>query len=91
MKRSMTMNWGSVQKLKRSIRAQSYPGALYQRFDILLVILWVKLRRWLAVLAQLGKQCLGLLQVGGVKAFGEPTIDFGQQRSGFCLSALSLP
>ena len=35
------------------------------------------------------QQCLGLLEVGGVKALGEPAIDRGKQR--FDMLALLLP
>jgi hypothetical protein len=40
---------------------------------------------------QLFKQRLGLLQVGGVKAFGEPAVDGLDQVSGFIPFALLLP
>src|SRR5215471_10066603 len=42
-------------------------------------------------LLQLRQQRLGLLQVGGVKAFGEPGIDGRQQLPSFCALALALP
>src|SRR5262245_4838793 len=37
------------------------------------------------------KQRLGLLQVGGIKAFGEPAIALLQQRAGFDALVLALP
>jgi len=37
------------------------------------------------------QQCLGLLEVGGVKAFGEPAIDRRQQLAGFVDLILLLP
>jgi hypothetical protein len=37
------------------------------------------------------QQRLGLLEVGGVKALGEPAVDRRQQRMGFGLLALLLP
>ena len=40
---------------------------------------------------QLLQQCLGLLQVGGVKALGEPAVDRRQQLAGFGPLALLLP
>ena len=40
---------------------------------------------------QLGQQSFGLLQVGGVKALGEPAVDRRQQRARFVPLALLLP
>jgi hypothetical protein len=37
------------------------------------------------------EECLGLLQVSGVKALGEPVVDLPQQLSGFLAFALALP
>src|SRR5262245_15292852 len=37
------------------------------------------------------KQRLGLLEVGGIKAFGEPVIDLLQQCTGFDALTLALP
>ena len=37
------------------------------------------------------QQCLGLLQIGGVKALGEPGVDRCQQLTGFDALALLLP
>src|SRR4029450_6169131 len=37
------------------------------------------------------KQRLGLLQVGGIKAFGEPVIDWREQRAGFDALIRALP
>jgi len=45
----------------------------------------------LPVLAQLFQQRLGLLQILGVKPFGEPLIDRSEQCAGFRGLALSLP
>ena len=42
-------------------------------------------------LCQRLQQCLGLLQVGGVKPFGKPAIDRRQQFVGFPVLALLLP
>src|SRR5262245_8997966 len=40
---------------------------------------------------QLIEQCPGLLQVGGVKPFGEPVVDLGQELAGFSALVLLLP
>jgi hypothetical protein len=40
---------------------------------------------------QLLQQCLGVLEVGGVKALGELAIDQGQQLAGFITLVLALP
>jgi hypothetical protein len=40
---------------------------------------------------ELGQQAFGLLQIGGVEAFGEPAVDRGQQLAGGGLLALLLP
>jgi hypothetical protein len=40
---------------------------------------------------QLFEQRLGLLQVGGVKALGEPAVDWGQQLARLITLALLLP
>src|SRR5215472_12671159 len=37
--------------------------------------------------SQFVQQCLGLLEVGGVEAFGEPVVDFGQHRVRFVAAA----
>ena len=37
------------------------------------------------------KQCLGVLQVRGVKAFGEQAVDWGQQPVRFCTLAFLPP
>ena len=42
-------------------------------------------------LRQRVQQCLGLLQVGGVKALGEPAVDRGQQLTRLAALALVLP
>src|SRR5216683_2628744 len=39
---------------------------------------------------QLVEQCLGVLEVGGVEAFGEPAVDFGEHRSRFIAAALAV-
>jgi len=54
------------------------------------------LGRWLItsalpVLGQFVQQRLGLLQILGVKPFGEPVVDFGQQLVSFFFLALLLP
>jgi hypothetical protein len=41
--------------------------------------------------SQLIEQCLGVLQVGGVEALGEPAIDRCQQRMRLCALALVMP
>jgi hypothetical protein len=43
------------------------------------------------ILCQFLQQRLGLLEVGGVKAFGEPTVDWRQQCMRFGALALLLP
>jgi hypothetical protein len=48
-------------------------------------------KRYGLVLRQLVEQRLGLLQVGGVKALGEPTEDRCQDEPGFHRLALPLP
>ena len=40
---------------------------------------------------QLLQQCLRLLEVGGVKPFGEPPVDWCQEVTGFLTFALLLP
>ena len=40
---------------------------------------------------QLGNQRLGLLQVRGIKAFSEPSVDVGQELVGCLAFALTLP
>jgi len=42
-------------------------------------------------LRQCVQQCLRLLQVGGVKALGEPAVDWCQEAMGFLTFALLLP
>ncbi len=42
-------------------------------------------------MAQFFQQRFRLLQVFGIKAFGEPAVDLGQQLPGFVLLALLLP
>ena len=37
---------------------------------------------------QLVEQCLGVLEIGGVEALGEPTVDFGEHRARFVATAL---
>ena len=54
------------------------------------------LGRWLItsalpILGQFVQQRLGLLQILGVKAFGEPAVNLGQHLSGFVLLTLPLP
>src|SRR4029453_18825471 len=44
-----------------------------------------------AMSQQLIEQRLGLLQVGRVKALGEPAVDLGEQLAGFSTLALGLP
>ena len=39
--------------------------------------------------AQLLEQRLGVLQIGGVEAFGEPAVDLGEHRARFVAEALS--
>ena len=41
----------------------------------------------LALMAQLVEQRLGILQVGGVEAFGEPVVDFGEYCAGLATAA----
>ena len=41
-------------------------------------------------LRQRAQQCLCLLQVSGVKALGEPAVDWRQQRAGFGTLTLAL-
>jgi len=38
--------------------------------------------------AKLLEQCLGVLQIGGVEAFREPVVDFGEHRASFISLAL---
>src|SRR2546422_7366399 len=45
----------------------------------------------LLVSSQFFQQCLGLLQVFGIKPFGEPAVDLGQQLAGFVLLVLTPP
>src|SRR5262249_15018520 len=45
----------------------------------------------LLVSAQLFQQCLGLLQIFGVKPLGEPAVDLGQELARFFPLALLLP
>jgi hypothetical protein len=44
-----------------------------------------------AISGQVVQQHFGLLQVGGVKALGEPAVDRRQQLAGFGKFALTLP
>ena len=37
--------------------------------------------------AQFGEQRLSLFQIGGVEAFGEPVVDFGEHRARFVAAA----
>src|SRR5216683_527146 len=46
---------------------------------------------YLTISPQLLQQCLGLLEVSGVKAFGEPAVDGCQQLVGLGPLALLLP
>ena len=46
---------------------------------------------YLTISPQLLQQRLGLLEVRGVKAFGEPAVDWLQQRMGLGALALLLP
>jgi hypothetical protein len=48
-------------------------------------------RRLIRLSSQLCQQCLGLLEVGGVKAFSEPAVHLGEQLAGCGASALVLP
>src|SRR5262245_56988799 len=43
---------------------------------------------WSGLPAKLRQQRLGVLQVGGVEAFGEPVVERGEERAGLVASAL---
>jgi len=38
--------------------------------------------------SQLIEECLGVLQIGGVKALGEPVVDYGEHRASLFATAL---